>query len=117
MDPYLSAYQGIRLLAQRFPQEQLPLLSGVGPSVVAEYLVLIEDYGPRLELYAAVTERSQNAAARESTTHTPRPSFGSLEAVAASSRRFQGWRCKKRSAVGDFTGHMNLFFVRQQGLR
>ncbi len=90
VDRYLSAYQRIRLLAQRFPQHQLPVLSGVSPSVVAEYLVLIQDYEPQLKLYAAVTERSQHAAEQESTADTPQPSFAPLEAVAASSRRSEG---------------------------
>ena len=82
VDRYLSAYQRIRLLAKRFPQDQLPALSGVAPSVVAEYLALIQEYEPQLKLYAAVTEGSQNVAEQESTTDTQQPSFAPLGAVA-----------------------------------
>lgn len=51
VDRYLAAYQRIRLLAQKFPQDQLPALSGIAPSVVAEYLALAREYEPELKLY------------------------------------------------------------------
>jgi hypothetical protein len=51
VDRYLAAYQRIRLLAQKFPQDRLPALSGIAPSVVAEYLALAKEYEPELELY------------------------------------------------------------------
>jgi len=90
VDRYLSAYQRIRLLAQRFPKDQLPTLSGIAPSVVAEYLALIQEYEPQLKLYAIVTEGSQSTAARASATDTPQPSTAPLEAAAVGSRRSDG---------------------------
>ena len=90
VDRYLSAYQRIRLLAQRFPKDQLPTLSGTAPSVVAEYLALIQEYEPQLKLYAIVTEGSQSTAARASATDTPQPSTAPLEAAAVGSRRSDG---------------------------
>ena len=90
VDRYLSAYQRIRLLAQRFSKDQLPTLSGIAPSVVAEYLALIQEYEPQLKLYAIVTEGSQSIAARASATDTPQPSTAPLEAAAVGSRRSDG---------------------------
>jgi hypothetical protein len=83
VDRYLLAYQRIRLLAQRFPKDQLPTLSGVAPSVVTEYLALIKEYEPHLEVWTAGT---QIAATRESAMATPRPSPVLLKAAAESKR-------------------------------
>ena len=90
VDRYLSAYQRIRLLAQRFPKDQLPTLSGTAPSVVAEYLSLMREYEPQLKLYAANTTGIQDAMTRGGTTDTPRPSSAPLEAAAVGSRRSDG---------------------------
>ncbi|MCK4416587.1 MAG: DUF1670 domain-containing protein [Candidatus Latescibacteria bacterium] len=90
VDRYLAAYQRIRLLVQRFPKDQLPTLSGVAPSVVAEYLALIQEYEPQLKLYAAATEENQITVTREGTTDTPQPSTAPLEAAAVGSRRSDG---------------------------
>jgi hypothetical protein len=90
VDRYLLAYQRIRLLAQRFPKDQLPTLSGVAPSVVAEYLALIQQYEPQLKLYATVTEGNQSTTTRASVTNTPRSSSAPLEAAAAGSSRSDG---------------------------
>lgn len=87
VDRYLSAYQRIRLLAQRFPKDQLPALSGVAPSVVAQYLALIGEYEPQLELYATVTEGNQPTTTQASVTDKPRSSSAPLETVAAGSSR------------------------------
>jgi len=87
VDRYLSAYQRIRLLAQRFPKDQLPALSGVAPSVVGEYLALIGEYEPQLELYTTVTERNQRTTTQASVTDKPRSSSAPLEAVVAGSSR------------------------------
>jgi len=87
VDRYLSAYQRIRLLAQRFPKDQLPALSGVALSVVAQYLALIGEYEPQLELYATVTEGNQRTTTQASVTDKPRSSSAPLEAVAAGSSR------------------------------
>jgi len=87
VDRYLSAYQRIRLLAQRFPKDQLPALSGVAPSVVAQYLALIGEYEPQLELYATVTEGNQPTTTQASVTDKPRSSSAPSETVAAGSSR------------------------------
>lgn len=52
VDRYLAAFQKVRLLAQKFPVSELPVLSGLSAKLVEEYLALLEEYEPDLPLYA-----------------------------------------------------------------
>jgi hypothetical protein len=52
VDRYLADFQKIRLLAQRFPQADLPALSGLSRHLVKQYLDLIGQYEPELVLYS-----------------------------------------------------------------
>jgi hypothetical protein len=51
VDRYLADYQKVRLLAQKFPETELPTLSGLTPTVVRQYLALLREYEPTLNLY------------------------------------------------------------------
>ncbi len=44
VDRYLEAFERIRLLAAKHPQEELPLLSGLAPRLVAQYLAILEEH-------------------------------------------------------------------------
>jgi len=53
VDRYILDFQKVRLLAQKFPQAELPGLSGLSASVVQEYLRLLHEYEPGLSSYQA----------------------------------------------------------------
>lgn len=53
VDRYILDFQKVRLLAQKFPQTELPSLSGLSASVVQEYLRLLHEYEPGLSFYQA----------------------------------------------------------------
>lgn len=50
VDRYISDFQKVRLLAQKFPQSELPTLAGLSSSVVDQYWHLLEQYEPTLTL-------------------------------------------------------------------
>jgi hypothetical protein len=47
VDRYIRGFERVRLLASKFATEELPLLSGMGERLVAEYLRLLADYRPQ----------------------------------------------------------------------
>jgi hypothetical protein len=51
VDRYIADYQKVRTLAQRFPPADLPALTGLTPSVVQQYLALLQQYEPKLPLH------------------------------------------------------------------
>ena len=51
VDRYLADYQKVRTLAQKFPVTDLPMLTGLTPSVTKQYLKLLGEYEPGLSLY------------------------------------------------------------------
>lgn len=53
IDRYLADYQKLRTLAQKFPPDELPILAGLTPSVVQQYLELLRQYEPTLVLCEA----------------------------------------------------------------
>lgn len=50
VDRYLGDFQKVRLLAQKFPETELPTLTGLSASVVKQYLDLLHQYEPTLTL-------------------------------------------------------------------
>lgn len=51
VDRYIADFQKVRLLAQKFPPDDLPALTRLSASVVEQYLALLRQYEPRLPLY------------------------------------------------------------------
>jgi len=45
VDRYIRGFERVRLLASKFAEEEIPLLSGMSPGLVAQYLELIEAHG------------------------------------------------------------------------
>jgi hypothetical protein len=45
VDRYIRGFERTRLLATKFSFEELPLLAGMSPHVVAQYVALIGEYG------------------------------------------------------------------------
>jgi hypothetical protein len=43
-DRYLRGFERVRLLAARHPREELPLLTGMAPRVIQQYLDLLDDH-------------------------------------------------------------------------
>lgn len=50
VDRYIADYQKVRTLTQKFPEIDLPTLSGLTPSVVQQYRALLHEYEPELIL-------------------------------------------------------------------
>ena len=50
VDRYISDFQKVRLLAQKFPPSELPTLTSLSSSVVEQYLHLLAQYEPTLTL-------------------------------------------------------------------
>lgn len=55
VDRYIGDFQKVRLLAQKFPAVELPILTGLSASVVEQYLALLDQYEPTLALYEPVS--------------------------------------------------------------
>jgi hypothetical protein len=53
VDRYLADFQKVRLLAQKFPVSELSVLSGLSASVVRQYIALLQEYEPELQLYGS----------------------------------------------------------------
>lgn len=51
VDRYIADFQKIRLLAQKFPIADLPSLSGLSKHLVKQYVALLHEYEPQLDLY------------------------------------------------------------------
>ena len=51
VDRYIADFQKVRLLAQKFPETDLPTLIGLSASVVKEYVALLRQYEPSLALH------------------------------------------------------------------
>jgi hypothetical protein len=51
VDRYIADFQKVRLLAQKLPAADLPALTGLSASVVEQYIALLGQYEPALELY------------------------------------------------------------------
>jgi hypothetical protein len=52
VDRYIADFQKVRLLAQKFPETDLPVLTGLSASVVKQYVALLRQYEPSLALYS-----------------------------------------------------------------
>jgi hypothetical protein len=50
VDRYIADFQKVRLLAQKFPEMDLPALTGLSASVVKQYAALLRQYEPSLAL-------------------------------------------------------------------
>ena len=50
VERYISSFQKVRLLAQKFPVADLPVLAGLSASVVKQYIALLRHYEPALTL-------------------------------------------------------------------
>jgi hypothetical protein len=61
VDRYITDFQKVRLLAQKFATVELPGLTGLSASVVKQYLELLEQYEPTLALYEASPGSSPQA--------------------------------------------------------
>jgi len=44
VDRYIRGFERVRLLAAKHPQEELPLLSGLSPNVVTQYLAILDEH-------------------------------------------------------------------------
>jgi hypothetical protein len=44
VDGHIEAFERVRLLAAKHPEEELPLLTGLRPSLVAQYLAILEEH-------------------------------------------------------------------------
>jgi Protein of unknown function (DUF1670) len=51
VDRYIDAFERVRLLAAKHPHEELPLLTGLAPRVVAQYLAILEEHQVGRPLY------------------------------------------------------------------
>jgi hypothetical protein len=69
VDRYIADYQKVRLLAQRFPEANLPAASGLSARVVLQYVALLREYEPTLALYQE-TEILQEGFAVPSSSQT-----------------------------------------------
>ena len=47
VDRYIQGFERVRLLASKFAREQLPLLAGMSPRLVDQYLALLEEHRPQ----------------------------------------------------------------------
>jgi hypothetical protein len=61
VDRYIAGYHKVRLLAQKFPLADLPTLTDLSPSVVDQYVALLQEYEPKLTLYQKPMENSSCA--------------------------------------------------------
>ena len=52
VDRYIADFQKVRTLAQRFTADDIPLLAGLSKSVVEQYVNLIQQFEPALQLYS-----------------------------------------------------------------
>lgn len=52
VDRYIAGYERVRLLARSHPPEEIPTLAGMSPSLVKEYLALIEEFAETPEKHA-----------------------------------------------------------------
>lgn len=53
VDRYIADFQKVRMLAQKFPPADLPVLTGLSASVVEQHITLLHEYEPGLALYQA----------------------------------------------------------------
>jgi hypothetical protein len=53
VDRYIADFQKVRMLAQKFPPADLPVLTGLSTSVVEQHIALLHEYEPGLALYQA----------------------------------------------------------------
>ena len=44
VDRYIEGFERVRLLAAKHPEEELPLLCQMAPSVVAQYLAILDEH-------------------------------------------------------------------------
>jgi Protein of unknown function (DUF1670) len=44
VDRYIEGFEGVRLLDARHPREELPLLTGLAPRVVAQHLAILDEH-------------------------------------------------------------------------
>jgi hypothetical protein len=56
VDRYIADFRKVRLLAQKVPQAELPSLTGLSKSVVEQYIVLLLEYEPQLDLCMGTAE-------------------------------------------------------------
>lgn len=46
VDRYIEGFERVRLLEAKYSREELPLLTGLSPSVVAQYLAILDEHRP-----------------------------------------------------------------------
>lgn len=51
VDRYIADFRKVRLLAQKLPLAELPTLTRLSKSVIKQYIVLLQEYEPQLNLY------------------------------------------------------------------
>jgi Protein of unknown function (DUF1670) len=61
VDRYIADFQKARLLAQKFPVTDLPVLAGLSASVVKQYVALLRQYEPALVLYPGGEQASTSS--------------------------------------------------------
>jgi hypothetical protein len=44
VDRYIEGFERVRLLAAQHPEEELPLLTGLAPTVVTQYLAILDEH-------------------------------------------------------------------------
>jgi len=44
VDRYIEGFERVRLLAAKHPHEELPLLTGMSPNLVAQYLAILDEH-------------------------------------------------------------------------
>lgn len=59
VDRYIADYQKVRTLAQKFPLAELPTLTGLSPSLIQQYLDLLQEYEPELALCSSALETDE----------------------------------------------------------
>jgi Protein of unknown function (DUF1670) len=44
VDRYIEGFERVRLLATKHPEDELPLLTGLAPRVVTQYLAILDEH-------------------------------------------------------------------------
>lgn len=86
VDRYISDFQKVRLLAQRFSEADLPMLAGLPRNVVKQYLALLREYEPTLVLCSSDTSSSGDISV-PAPAETPARSAGRVKGDRRESKR------------------------------
>ena len=91
VDRYITDFQKVRLLAQKFPLADVPALAGLSASVVKQYIALLRQYEPALALYS----ESEPASISSDDIPVPAPA----RTTARSAGRVKGDRRESEAAL------------------